>query len=198
MAPGESRWPEAKYRKSVDAMPSPTMSPPSSRTPSEKAAESSTPVSRISRATRICAVPAKRAMARPMARHMSASSWSGTVPRMSYALKTWSMRLTGPTIGGARAVTTPCCAPHARWMGRRTTQPDNSVDDAGPARCNGDDGDQVETGVGDHVHAQTPRAVGDGGQDHAEGGQARQLYPLAVGQSEEQPVDDHGQDDSGD
>ena len=51
-------------------------------------------------------VPTKRAMARPMARHMSASSWSGTVPRTSYALKTWSMRLwgvTGPTIGGAHA-----------------------------------------------------------------------------------------------
>jgi hypothetical protein len=29
------------------------------------------------------ACPAKRAMARPMARHMSASSWSGTVPRTS-------------------------------------------------------------------------------------------------------------------
>ena len=50
------------------------MSTPSARTPSEKAAASSTPLSRMSRATRICGVPAKRAMARPMARHMSASS----------------------------------------------------------------------------------------------------------------------------
>ncbi len=59
------------------------MSTPSARTPSEKAAESSTPVSRMSRTTTIGEVPAKRAMARPMARHMSASSWSGTVPRTS-------------------------------------------------------------------------------------------------------------------
>src|SRR5580704_18743752 len=77
------------------------MSTPSERTPSEKALESSTPLSRMSRATRITGTSAKRAMARPMARHMVASSWSGTVPRMSYALKTWSMRvMTGPTLGG--------------------------------------------------------------------------------------------------
>ena len=35
------------------------------------------------------------------------------------------------------------------------------------------------------------------GQDHAEDGQARQLHQLAMGQAEEEPVDDHGQDDSG-
>ena len=66
-----------------------------------------------------------------------------------------------------------------------------------PLASDGDDGDQVEAGVGDHVHAQPPGAVRDGGQDHAEDGQAGQLHPLAVGQAEEEPVDDHGQDDSG-
>src|SRR3984957_7904806 len=189
MAPGESRWPDAKYMKSVEAMPRSTMSTPSARTPSENAAESATPVSRISRATRICGASAKRAMARPMARHMSASSWSGTVPRTRYALKTWSMRLTGP---------------HHRWPARRAENVrhpagpvHDSVDDGAPARRNGDDGDQDEGGMGDHVHAQAPGAVRDRGQDHAEDGQARQLHPFAVGQAEEQPVDDHGQDDSG-
>src|SRR6202453_4438665 len=183
-------------------MPRSTMSTPSARTPSEKAAESATPVSRMSRATNIWGVPANRAMARPMARHMSASSWSGTVPRTSYALKTWSMRLTGPHHRGrprrahtllrtARRMAGPPDDP----MGDATR---DSVDDAGPVRCNGDDGDQVEGGVGDHVHTQTPRAVGDRGQDHAEGGQARQLHPLAVGQAEKEPIDDHGQDDARD
>src|SRR5271154_6885594 len=138
------------------------MSTPSARTPSEKAAANSTPLSRMSRATRIWGVPAKRAMARPIARHMSASSWSGTVPRTSYALKTWSMRLTGPTIGGARTAL-------------RTAR---SVDDAAPVGRNGDDGHQVEGGVGDHVHAQPSGAVRDGGEDHAERGQARQLHPF--------------------
>ena len=83
MAPGASRWPDAKYRKSVEAIPRSVTSTPSARTPSENAAESSTPDSRMSRATRISGAPAKRAMARPMARHMSASSWSGTMPRTS-------------------------------------------------------------------------------------------------------------------
>ena len=83
MAPGASRCPEAKYKKSVEAMPRSVTSTPSARTPSENARASSTPDSLMSRVTRISGAPAKRAMARPIARHMSASSWSGTVPRTS-------------------------------------------------------------------------------------------------------------------
>src|SRR5687768_4202866 len=44
----------------------------------------------MSRATRMRAARVKRAKAAPTARHNEASSCSGTVPRMSYALKTVS------------------------------------------------------------------------------------------------------------
>ena len=125
MAPGRIECPAAKYKKSVDAMPRSMTSTPSARTPSAKAADNSTPDWRMSRATRICR-SAKRAMARPMARHMAASNWSGTVPRTSYALKTWSMRLTGHTIGAARAAPRTSAAPNApwstRWMTRSVTR----------------------------------------------------------------------------
>ena len=83
MAPGASRRPEAKYMKSVEAIPRSVTATPSARTPSAKAAESSTPEGRMSRTTRRRGPLVKRATAVPMARHMAASSWSGTVPRMS-------------------------------------------------------------------------------------------------------------------
>ena len=67
----------------MDAIPRSVTATPSARTPSEKASDSSTPDSRMSRAIRISGASAKRAMARPMARHIVASSWSGTVPRTS-------------------------------------------------------------------------------------------------------------------
>ena len=58
-------------------------STPSERTPSENAWDSSTPDSRMSRATNRVGPPVKRATATPMARNLTASSWSGTTPRMS-------------------------------------------------------------------------------------------------------------------
>ena len=88
MAPGASRLPAAKYRRSVEARPRSTTATPSDRTPSAKARDSSTPDSRMSRATSSRGAPVKRATATPMARNWSALSWSGTTPRMSYALKT--------------------------------------------------------------------------------------------------------------
>src|SRR5687767_6488675 len=90
MAPGASSRPAAKYRRSVDARPRSTTSTPWAVTPSAKAAARSTPDSRMSRATRTRGAAAKRAKAAPTARHIEASNWSGTVPRMSYALKTRS------------------------------------------------------------------------------------------------------------
>ena len=61
---------------------------PCDRTPSANAPTSSTPVGRMSRATSTRVVAGsdswrKVANAAPMARHSSASSWSGTVPRTS-------------------------------------------------------------------------------------------------------------------
>ena len=44
MAPGASRRPAAKYKKSVDAIPRSVTATPSERTPSEKAFDSSTPL----------------------------------------------------------------------------------------------------------------------------------------------------------
>ena len=83
MAPGASSRPEAKYIMSVEASPRSTTSAPALRAPAEKAAASSTPDSRMSRATMTRGVPAKRAKAQPMARQSRLSSWSGTVPRTS-------------------------------------------------------------------------------------------------------------------
>ena len=88
MAPGASRLPAAKYRRSVEARPRSTTATPSDRTPSAKACDSSTPDSRMSRATRILGPPVNRATAMPMARNWSAFNSSGTTPRTSYALKT--------------------------------------------------------------------------------------------------------------
>jgi hypothetical protein len=51
--------------------------------PSAKASESSTPDGRMSRATTTTSAALKDAKAMPRARATSASSWSGTVPRMS-------------------------------------------------------------------------------------------------------------------
>src|SRR5262245_46826569 len=67
------------------------------------AAWSSTPDGRMSRATQIWsnaspASSAKRVKAEPMRRARSASSWSGTVPRMSYALKMASRPGIGRTL----------------------------------------------------------------------------------------------------
>ena len=56
---------------------------PSERAPSENALDSSTPDSRMSRATSRVGAPVNRATATPMARNFSALSWSGTTPRMS-------------------------------------------------------------------------------------------------------------------
>ena len=83
MAPGASRRPEAKYKKSVEAIPRSVTAAPSARAPSAKAADSSTPEGRMSRTTSRRGRLVNRATAVPMARHRSASSWSGTVPRMS-------------------------------------------------------------------------------------------------------------------
>ena len=69
MAPGASRCPEAKYKKSVEAIPRSVTAAPSGRAPSAKAAESSTPDGRMSRTTSTRSAPVKRAMAAPMARH---------------------------------------------------------------------------------------------------------------------------------
>ena len=49
------------------------------------------------------------------------------------------------------------------------------------------DGDQVEGGVGHHVHAQPPGAVRDEGQDHAEEGEPGELLELAVGRPNSRP-----------
>ena len=43
---------------------------------------------------------------------------------------------------------------------------------------------------------EAPRPVGDGGEGHPEERQPGQLHPFAVGQAEQQPVDDDGQDDA--
>ena len=51
IAPGQSRCPEAKYKKSVEPMPRSTTSVPQARAPSAKAAASSVPDGRMSRAT---------------------------------------------------------------------------------------------------------------------------------------------------
>ena len=69
--------------------PRSTTSAPSPVAPSAKAADSSTPEARMSRPIRMRGAPVKRAKAAPTARAMDASSWSGTTPRMSYALKIW-------------------------------------------------------------------------------------------------------------
>ena len=73
----------------------------------------------------------------------------------------------------------------------------SSVDDGAPLGDQGQDGHGVEGGVGQEIHAQPPGPVRNGGQDHAEDGQARQLDPLAVGEAEEEAVDDDRQDDGG-
>src|SRR5690242_4408052 len=76
--------------RSVEAIPRSTTSTPCERTPSANAPASSGPSGRMSRATSTVGAPAKRANAAPTARHNGPSIWSGTVPRMSYALKTAS------------------------------------------------------------------------------------------------------------
>src|SRR3954470_11635337 len=76
--------------RAVDAMPRSTMSTPCEHTPRANAAVRSTPDGRMSRATSTVGAAAKRANAAPIASHISASSCSGTTPRMSYALKTES------------------------------------------------------------------------------------------------------------
>jgi hypothetical protein len=91
IAPGASRWPAAKYTRSVDARPRSTTSSPWRCTPSAKAAARSTPLSRMSRATstRSGAGPpaaessTKRAKAAPIRPLSAGSSWSGTMPLTS-------------------------------------------------------------------------------------------------------------------
>ena len=93
------------------------------------------------------------------------------------------------TIGAARTVLKRK-SPHA------SLGPACSVDDAA-LRGDGDDGHKVEAAVRHHVHPEASRPIRDDGEDDAEDGEAGQLDPLAVGQAEEQPVDDDGHDDSG-
>ncbi len=87
IAPGASRWPAAKYTRSVDASPRSTTSSPIRWTPAAKAAASCTPLGRMSRASSTRSAPplssTKRAKPAPMRLHSGASSWSGTVPRTS-------------------------------------------------------------------------------------------------------------------
>ncbi len=88
MAPGAPIWPAAKYTRSVEARPRSTTLRPWDRTPSMKAAASSTPEGLMSRPTSTCSAPpawldANTAKASPTARATPASSWSGVVPRMS-------------------------------------------------------------------------------------------------------------------
>ena len=71
---------------------------PSDRAPRANASDSSTPDSRMSRATRMVGAPVNRATATPIARNWRALSSSGTTPRMSYALKTWEREaMAGPS-----------------------------------------------------------------------------------------------------
>ena len=80
MAPGASRRPEAKYRMSVEASPRSVTDAPSQRAPSAKAADSSTPERRMSRATRSRSRPGEAGEgAARWPGTASASSWSGTV-----------------------------------------------------------------------------------------------------------------------
>ncbi len=58
MAPGRSRWPEAKYTMSDDASPMSTTSTPWLRTPSVNAATSAGPVGRMSRPISSSGAPA--------------------------------------------------------------------------------------------------------------------------------------------
>ena len=86
IAAGESRDPAAKYTRSVDASPMSMTSTPSSITPVAKASTSSGPLGRMSRPTSTRSVSTNWAKPTPSACATFASSWSGTVPLMSYAL----------------------------------------------------------------------------------------------------------------
>ena len=77
MAPGASRLPAAKYKKSVEAIPRSITDTPTALAPSAKAAVRVSPEGRMSRAIRIVSTPAKVATAEPIARHMASSIWSG-------------------------------------------------------------------------------------------------------------------------
>ncbi|CAB4836651.1 unannotated protein [freshwater metagenome] len=78
IAPAAPSLPDAKYMRSVEASPRSTMSTPWSRAPWAKAAESSMPDTRMSRATRMRVAPsfdwAKRANAAPIDRAMNESN----------------------------------------------------------------------------------------------------------------------------
>ena len=85
----------------MEARPRSTTATPSERTPSAKAADRLLPDSRMSRPTSMVGLLAKRAAAMPMARNCTSLSWSGTVPRMSYALKTAERdAMAGPSYPG--------------------------------------------------------------------------------------------------
>ncbi len=88
VAPGAAKWPAAKNSRSVEARPRSTTSRPWLVTPRAKAADSSTPDGRMSRASTTrpavsASVFTKAAKAAPMRSTRAASSWSGTVPRTS-------------------------------------------------------------------------------------------------------------------
>ena len=87
MAAGASRLPAAKYTRSLEISPRSTTSAPSEVTPSANAADRAAPDARMSRPIRMRGAPVNRANATPTDRATDASSWSGTMPRMSYALK---------------------------------------------------------------------------------------------------------------
>ena len=74
MAPGASRWPDAKYKKSVEAMPEVGDVDALGPYPvGEGRRQLHTALAHVAGHEDL-GRPAKRAMARPMARHMSASS----------------------------------------------------------------------------------------------------------------------------
>src|SRR3954470_7250564 len=71
---------------SVDDRPASTTEAPRCRAPSAKARARPGPVSRMSCAVTILAAQVTSTHAAPIARAIVSSSWSGTVPRTSYAL----------------------------------------------------------------------------------------------------------------
>ena len=184
MAPGASRCPEAKYKKSVEARPRSVTSDPSARTPSENAAgELDARLAHVAGDQDLAPLRRRRAMARPMARHMSASSWSGTVPRTSYALKTWSIRLTGlhhrgrPPLGPNRHVSGSTRSPPPLAMATMATR--------------------LKVAWATMFMPRRPVRYETAARMMPKAARPGQLHPFAVGEAEEEPVGDHGQDDSG-
>ena len=90
IAPGRPHAPEAKYSPSVEHSPIRTTSTPAAATPAANASTSSGPDSRMSLPTTTVPAPSgtatTRANAAPIASATAGESWSGTVPRTSYAL----------------------------------------------------------------------------------------------------------------